>query len=73
MNIGADMLQDAIRRTLLTAEQAGIRAGYKHKQINVPTPHGVASYFLRFSIDVFLDQQKLHSREKMKWIAIALP
>ncbi|MDX1252998.1 MAG: GNAT family N-acetyltransferase [Gammaproteobacteria bacterium] len=43
LGIGVGMLQDAIRRTLLIAEQAGIRAVLTH-----PLDEGAARFYTRF-------------------------
>jgi len=45
--IGVGMLQDAIRRTLVVAEQAGVRALLTH-----PIDEDAARFYLRFGVEV---------------------
>lgn len=64
--IGAGMLQDAIRRTLLIAEQAGIRALLTH-----PVNEAAARFYIRFGFvasPLREQQQLLLLKDARRWV-----
>lgn len=64
--IGAGMLQDAIRRTLLIAEQAGIRALLTH-----PVDEAAARFYIRFGFvasPLREQQQLLLLKDARRWV-----
>lgn len=64
--IGAGLLQDAIRRTLLIAEQAGIRALLTH-----PVDEAAARFYIRFGFvasPLREQQQLLLLKDARRWV-----
>ncbi len=64
--IGAGLLQDAIRRTLLIAEQAGIRALLTH-----PVNEAAARFYIRFGFvasPLREQQQLLLLKDARRWV-----
>lgn len=67
--IGIGMLQDAIRRTLLIAEQAGIRAMLTH-----PLDDDAARFYRRFGFEASplrADQLLLLLKDARRWMAVS--
>lgn len=67
--IGIGMLQDAIRRTLLIAEQAGIRAMLTH-----PLDDDAARFYRRFGFEASPlrpDQLLLLLKDARRWMAVS--
>lgn len=64
------MLQDAIRRTLLIAEQAGIRAMLTH-----PIDEDAARFYKRFGFEAWplrQDQLLLLLKDARRWINLPI-